>query len=307
MKDNLKKLEKIPQILEIKKLILDKELKDILGSYWSKEAIKNSRKILAYRIIYKSRGKKIVGYIVEPRKGNKLPCIIWNRGGSRDFGSIRQGQLFGVGRSSIAELALNGYIVIATQYPGVAGGEGIDMAGGDEDIGSILDLYKILRKYARADHTRVGMEGFSMGGLKTYMCLRKVKWIRAAVIGGAPTDEVNASKFRKFWEKRQKELYGGSMAEKKKRSALYWANELPKKTPLLIMHGTSDWRVNPMDSLKISERLFEYKIPHRLIMFEGADHGLTEHREEYLKQLISWFDRFVKGKEKLPNMKFHGK
>ncbi len=48
------------------------------------------------------------------------------------------------------------------------------------------------------------------------------------------------------------------------------------------------------------------KIPYRLIMFEGADHGLNDFREEYQRQVFEWFDRFLKKNEKLPNIKPHG-
>lgn len=306
MKDNLNEIKNIPLILEAKRIKLTKLIKEKLGTHWSKSAITNSRKIFASKIIYKSKGKKIVGYIVEPREGKNLPCIIWNRGGSRDFGMIKLGELF-TDYSIIAPLAKRGYIIIATQYPGVAGGEGLDEMGSDDDIASILDLYKILKYYKRADTTKVGMGGFSRGGMMTYMCLARVKWVKAAVVRAAPSDEVGAPKFRKEWEEHQKRMYGGSIAEKKKRSAIYWVDKFSKRTPLLVMHGTADWRVNQQDSIKMAQELYKNKIPFRLILFEGADHGLTECREEYKRQVFDWFDRFLKKGEKLPNLKPHGR
>jgi dipeptidyl aminopeptidase/acylaminoacyl peptidase len=260
MGDNLKILEKIPSIISVRRVSLTNKIKEHLGPIRSKQAIKNSKKLYVYKIYYKSKGNKIAGYIVEPRIGKNLPCIIWNRGGARDYACIKIRNLL-CDRSSITVLANNGYLVIATQYPGVDGGTGIDNKGGDEDLASILDLYKILENYKRADEKRVGMEGFSRGGSMTYMCLRKVKWIKAAVIAGANSDKVNTHKYRESEIERRKKFFKNTLAEKKKRSAIYWVNELPKKTPILLMHGTSDWRVNPLDSIKMSEKLFENKIP----------------------------------------------
>jgi hypothetical protein len=37
-------------------------------------------------ITYLSDGLKVKGYLCIPRKGEKLPCVIWNRGGNRDSG-----------------------------------------------------------------------------------------------------------------------------------------------------------------------------------------------------------------------------
>lgn len=304
MVDNLETIKHIPNIIEVKRLLLTEEIKKLLGSSLAEKAEENSKNIFVYKIVYKSRGKRIVGYIVEPIKGEKLPCIIWNRGGSREFGAIKIGSLFGL---TIANLAMDGYIVIATQYRGVAGGEGVDKMGSEEDITSILDLYKILKRYKRANTTKIGMYGHSRGGMMTYMCLARVKWLKAAVAIAAPSDEINAHKFRKEWTEHQKNMFGGSLEEKKRRSAILWTNKFNKKTPLLIIHGTADWRVNPLDSIRIAEKLYENKIPYRLILYEGADHGLTEVNNQFKKEVFDWFDRFLKKKDRLPNLKLHGK
>lgn len=134
-----------------------------------------------------------------------------------------------------------------------------------------------------------------------------MKWIKAAVIIAAPADEVNAPKFRKGWREHQISLYGKSKKEQIKRSALYWPEKIYKKTPLLIMHGSADWRVNVQDSIRMAEKLHQQKVPIRLVIYEGADHGLTEFKEESHQQIYSWFKRFLKNSESLPNLKPHGK
>lgn len=102
-------------------------------------------------------------------------------------------------------------------------------------------------------------------------------------------------------------MYGGSLAERKKRSAIYWANKLYKKTPLLIMHGTADWRVNPLDSIHLAEKLYENQVPYRLVVFEGTDHALNENAKTAEMLTFEWFERFLKKDEKLPVLKPHGK
>ena len=42
-------------------------------------------------------------------------------------------------------------------------------------------------------------------------------------------------------------------------------------------------------------------------MFEVGDHGISEHRDEVNKQVLNWFDRYLKNAETLPNMKYHGR
>lgn len=301
MKDNLEKIKKLPLVLEAKRI----NLKDVSGNLTLellKEAKKNDKKIFAYRIIYKSQDHKVVGFIVEPQKGKKLPNIIWNRGGSNEIGVIELYQLF----TKIGEFAEHGYITIATQYSGCGGSEGKDKFGGS-DIEDVLNLYKIIKGYSRSDIARVGMFGVSRGGLMIYLALARVKWLKAAVTVGAPADQISAPKFRKRWRDHQIKMYGGSLKESKKRSPVYWAEKFYKQTPLLIMHGSADWRVNPMDSVRLAEKLYEKKVPYQLIIFEDADHTISEYLKTRIEYTFEWFDRFLKRKEKLPKLHSHGR
>jgi dipeptidyl aminopeptidase/acylaminoacyl peptidase len=278
-------------------------LKSVLSPAQFTEAKMNSKKMWVYKIVYVSNGHRVMGYLVAPRViQKKIPCIIWNRGGSNNHGAIRLGELF-IG--SIANFVSNGYIVFASQYSGNDGGEGKDEFGG-KDIDDVLNLYKIIRSCPFADASKIGMYGHSRGGLMTYLSLSKVKWIKAAVVIAGTCDEVSAPQFRKGWREHQIKMYGGSKEEQIKRSAVYWADKFSRKAPLLIMHGTADWRVEPAASMRLAEKLLEYKKPFRLVMLEGADHSLTEYPMEHREMPLDWFDRYLKNKEKLPILKPHG-
>ena len=41
---------------------------------------------------YLSDGLRVKGYLAAPKQGDKLPCVIFNRGGNRAFGAIKRGQ-----------------------------------------------------------------------------------------------------------------------------------------------------------------------------------------------------------------------
>ncbi|MFM2357398.1 MAG: hypothetical protein RJA61_135 [Candidatus Parcubacteria bacterium] len=303
MNHSLKILKTIPLILDVKKISLHLGIREKLGDQLWEKAVSNSKKINIYRIIYKSGGNKVVGFIIEPRKNSaKLPCIIWNRGGTGDFGSIKQGQLF----LELGKFAKEGYLVIASNYSGSPGSEGVDDMGGKNLI-NILDLYKILKIHPCVDIKRIGMYGWSRGGMMTYMCLAKVRWIKVAIIGAGPTDEIEAPQFRKGWREHQIGIYGESREEQIKRSALYWPEKFSKKTPLLMMHGTADWRVNPADSICLAEKLYKNKVPFRLVMFEGGDHGLNDFKDEVDRLEIEWFEKYLKHGEKWPSLKPHGR
>lgn len=249
------------------------------------------QKVETYRFTYKVNKLNVVGYVAIPRgsKG-KIPCIIHLRGGSREFAALTPRDIYG----KLVRFALEGYVVIATQYPGVDGGSGLDTFGGVNDIASITKLKDILRGISIADTDNIGVKGHSRGGLMAYMLLREVKWIKAAVIAAAPTDQIRQGKERPKWREHQISLWGKGREELTRRSPLKWVDKLSKKVPILLMHGSADWRVSPVDSLEMSQLMLKNSIPHRFILFEGADHGITEFKTEYLKQSLDWFNRFLK-------------
>jgi len=299
-----KAARKIEEIISCKQISLSVEVKEIFKDEegaWERFQ-RNEGLVDIFRIEYLSRGNSVVGFVIEPKnKTAPLPCIVYNRGGTREFGKIKQGLLFG----TLAEMADWGYVVIASQYSGNDGGSGNDEFGGG-DVGDIEILYEILKKYTAIDSTRIGMMGGSRGGMMTYLMLTRVSWIKAAVVRAGVANLFRNQRERPKMKQQHALLFGGSREELIKRSALYWPEKFPKDVPLLLMHGSSDWRVSPLDSIDLARKLYLEKVPHRLVVFEGADHGLTEVREEVMRQTREWFDRFVKETNPLPNLELHG-
>lgn len=298
----LRTLQSIKKITSVEQYDCESEIKKIASTRLREKILEQNQRVEIFKLIYKVKSLKVVGYIALPKNGNDLPCLIHLRGGSKDFGMISPKAIIG----NMLNYAAEGYIVITTQYPGVEGGEGIDTYGGTDDLSSIKMLRDILKEIPQADFKNLGMKGHSRGGLMVYMMLRESKWIKAAMIAGAPTDQLKRTGDRPGWKEHQKEMWGGGKIETIKRSPIHWVSELPKKVPILIMHGTADWRVLPRHSIEILPLLAKEKIPHRFILFEGADHGISEYRLEYHRQTMDWFNRFLKNNEPLPNLKPHG-
>lgn len=286
------------------------EIKDLpaakLGIDFMRRARNNNRKVNIFSFNYISSGNKINGVLVAPKKipvSKSLPCVIFNRGGYKDFGEIKPAMMF----TRLADIAKKGYVIIGSQNIGDDRAKWTDEYGSDKDIKKVLDLYSIIKKNSFIDSKRIGMLGGSRGGITTYRSLTKVRWIKTAVVYAGAADLVRGNKLRSDIKGVFKESFGGSKREMEKRSVLYWVNKLPKKIPILLMHGTADWRVTPLDSIDLARKLYQNKIPYRLVIFEGADHGLTEFREESTQMMIDWFNRFLKTKNALlPNLNPHG-
>lgn len=270
-----------------------------------KQLITSARTVKVEDITYWSDGLNVKGFLVYPKKPGKYPCIIYNRGGNEEFGKLDVVKAYRI----LARLAAAGYVVIASQYRGNAGGEGKEEIGG-KDLHDVSNLIPCLRQVKSANTRKIGMFGWSRGGMMTLVALKKLRNIRAAVIGGAPTDIFRENKRRPKMAAVYRRLipYTGKryQQELRKRSAVYWPEQIAPRTPLLIMHGQSDWRVHPDNSWRLAKRLIKLNRPVRLKIYEGSDHGIFEQWPNVMMETIDWFDRFLKRGEKLPNTKPHG-
>jgi len=122
------------------------------------------------KIRYLSDNLKVNGYIVQPKKKGQYPCVIWNRGGVKEYGALNMIRVLAM----LGKLAKEGFVVIATQYRGNGGSEGQEEYGGAE-INDVLNLIKVLEDIPNADTSKIGMFGGSRGGMMTYIALKPIK------------------------------------------------------------------------------------------------------------------------------------
>lgn len=247
------------------------------------------------KITYYSDGLKVKGYIAYPNDDNKkYPCIIWCRGGIANAGAIDKFTARGI----YGQLASWGYCVFASQYRGNDGGEGKDEFGGD-DLNDVFNLIPLADEIPQANNNIWGIEGWSRGGMMTYLTLTKTDLFKSAIVlGGIANLRCNSeeSRFmRKLYEHTMGKYNQKEYFEKcESRSIINFPEKLSKNTPLLILHGNSDKRVLPHDSIDLSYKLLDLKIPFRLIMLEDGDHFMKSHRKEVDAMRRSWFERYLK-------------
>lgn len=250
--------------------------------------------IALWHITYPSDDLTVQGVLAHPRTPGLYPCLIYNRGGTGDDGSITPADA----ALHLARIASWGYVVIASQYRGTTGSGGSDEFGG-RDLNDVLNLFAVLDCLPEADSSRIGMWGWSRGGLMTYRAVAHTDRIAAAIIVAGVADafdymvrrpdmeqDVFARLIPRYYEERELAL--------NLRSPICWPERLCKHTPLLLVHGGADERVHPTQTLRMATALHEHLHPFRLVLFEGGDHSLTEHMEEIYALAQNWLGRYVR-------------
>ncbi len=232
---------------------------------------------------------KFWSYVFIPRDADpskKYPLLVFPHGGVHANFTTYYTHI-------IREMVSQGYIVVAAEYRGSTGyGAGlyrrIDYGGLEiEDVDAsrkyMIDNYEIV------DKERVGIAGWSHGGLIGLFCIFDHPEAYKACFAGVPVSDVIARMGYKDDEYR--DLYSASyhigksadenVAEYRKRSPA-WQVDRYRNTPLLIHTNTNDEDVNVLEvehlikSLKAAgKQNFSYKI------FEDMPGGHSFDRMDY--------------------------
>jgi dipeptidyl aminopeptidase/acylaminoacyl peptidase len=203
-------------------------------------------------------------------KSKKQPFLVFAHQGARsDYGKDYE---YGATR----ELLEQGYSIIAPDYRGSTGyGNGfyqeIDYGGREVDD-VYLGMKFMLERYSFLDPKRVGIVGWSHGGLITLMNIFAHPHDYAAAYAGVPVSDLVArmgyepDTYRKLYSAPYHlgEDVHDDIAEYRKRSPVTHAKELD--TPLLIHTNTNDEDVNYLEvehliqALKAEGKKFDYKV-----------------------------------------------
>lgn len=253
--------------------------------------------VTATRLRYASYGRIIKAVMVAPKLPGRYPVIIFNHGGVMQWGRIIVPEILEFHR-----LAERGYIVLASTYRGEGGSEGEpDMGGGD--VSDSLALIDIAAHLPQADPSRIGMWGFSRGGLVTYGALKRSKLIAAAVIVGGPTDLVTSSRRAEFDEFVYPFAIRDYAADRTgaltRLSPINWPEKLAP-SPILLLQGGDDVRVSPTEAIRMAAALQGLKRSYRFKLYEGGSHDLIEYYADVRQEIDRWFDLYLRDGKPAP-------
>jgi len=180
-----------------------------------------------------------------------------------------------------------------------------DLAGAEFD--DIVDGVDHLVASGLADRDKVGVTGGSYGGYATgWLSTKYTDRFAAGVMFVGISD--NISKWgtsdipeelylvharKRIWEDYQFFL---------ERSPIYHAGQAD--TPLLIMAGKEDTRVDPGQSYELYRHIkTRTNTPVRLVLYPGEGHGNANSsaRYDYNRRMLRWFSQYLKGDKERPD------
>lgn len=245
-----------------------------------------------HRLTYLSNGLKVVGYLWKPRHatGAKLPLVIFNRGGNRERSKLTPWMADG-----FYDFVSAGFVVLASQYRGVDGGEGAEEYGG-ADVNDVMSLFPLARALGFVDMMNVFMFGHSRGGMMTFLALKAGAPVNAAAVSsGVANVTGNAVDHPELVETIYSQLIPQwatrADAAMRERSAVEWPERLG--APLLLLHGAADAQVSAARTLELAQRLQALGRPYELIIYAGDDHGLSRNRVDRDRRVLDWFKRHI--------------
>jgi dipeptidyl aminopeptidase/acylaminoacyl peptidase len=215
----------------------------------------------------------LYGYSFIPKsldRKEKAPLLVLIHGG------VHSSNLTGGAANAatiVRELMEQGYVVVAPDYRGSTGygslyAKAIDY-GGKENDDVLAARHWMLERYPFLDPARVGLVGWSHGGMIALFNIFQHPEAYACAYAGEPvSDLMERRKYIKSMPQTMLETAGEAAAkddeEYRRRSPVTWAAKLEK--PLLVHGNTNDETVHVVEvqhlveALKAAGRKFEFKI-----------------------------------------------
>ncbi len=249
-------------------------------------------------ISYPSKdGTRINGFMVKPpdyRPGRRYPTILWIHGGPVS-------QYANAFALSWQIFASHGYVVLGANPRGSSGrGQPFSTAiyadWGNKDTEDVLGAVDYAVKQGIADPNRLGVGGWSYGGILTNFVIAKDTRFKSAT-SGASISNVLAG-------------YGTDMYIREYEAELGtpWKNidtwlhvSYPFlhadriKTPTLFQCGASDFNVPLLNSEQMYQALRSLGVDTQLVIYPDQYHGLTKpsYLRERMQRYLDWHGKYL--------------
>jgi dipeptidyl aminopeptidase/acylaminoacyl peptidase len=232
-----------------------------------------------------------VGYV----EGRRYPTLLRIHGGptAQDAHSFQfERQLF----------AAQGYAVLNVNYRGSSGrgakfSEAIFADWGRLEVDDVLAGIDHVVAKGIADPERLGIGGWSYGGLMTDYVIASDTRFKAAISGAGSANHISL-----YGHDQYVFLYDNEFGPPWKNTDLWIRFSYPFfhadriRTPTLFMGGQEDFNVPILGGEQMYQALKTLDVPTQLVVYPGQNHGLTRVsfiRDRY-ERYLAWYGKYLK-------------
>ncbi len=259
-------------------------------------------------ISFRSRdGTAVHGQLVTPPdyvSGRRYPTIVWIHGGpnGQDDHSL---ELQGYGPPLERQLfATHGFVVLAINYRGSTGrgakfARSILADWGHKEVEDLLAGVDYAVGKGIADPARLGIGGWSYGGLLTDYVIASDTRFKAAISGAGSGNQLSTYGADQYIVE-----YNAELGPPWRNPALWLKVSYPFfhadriRTPTLFLGGDKDFNVPVAGGEQMYQALRTLGVPAQLIVYPGEYHVLT--RPSFLvdrfRRYLDWMDQYLKDK-----------
>ena len=253
-------------------------------------------------------GIEVHGQIVKPPgyvAGQRYPTILWIHGGpnGQDDHSL---ELWGYGPPLERQyFATHGYVVLAINYRGGTGrgaayARAILADWGDKEVEDLLAGVDYAIAQGIADPQRLGVGGWSYGGILTDYVIASDARFKAAISGAGSANQLSMYGADEYVVQYNAELGPPWIDPQlwiKVSYPFFHADRI--HTPTLFMGGDKDFNVPIAGGEQMYQALKTLGVPAQLVVYPGEFHVFT--RPSFLidrcQRYLEWMDRYPQGEE----------
>jgi dipeptidyl aminopeptidase/acylaminoacyl peptidase len=250
-------------------------------------------------ITFKSRdGTAINGFTVKPPDvvpGKRYPTILRIHGGP-----VSQYQY--EFDSQLQTLAGRGYLVVVANPRGSSGrGERFATAifadWGTKDAQDVLAAVDYAVAQGLADPARLGVGGWSYGGILTNYVIAQDRRFKAAVSGASISNVLAGYGTDQYVREYELELGAPWKAtDTWIRLSFPFLHADRITTPTLFLCGDKDFNVPLLNSEQMYQALRSLGVETQLVIYPGQHHGINKpsYRRDRLERYLAWYDKHLK-------------
>jgi dipeptidyl aminopeptidase/acylaminoacyl peptidase len=244
-------------------------------------------------------GNEVHGLITKPpdyEPGRRYPTLLRIHGGPNGQDS----HSFNFEREIFAA---NGYVVVAVNYRGSSGrGEKYQTTiAADWGNKEVIDLQAAMDHVVAiglADPDRLGVGGWSYGGILTDAIIAKDHRFKAATSGAGTAFPISMYGVDQYVLQYDEEIGPpwkvGLEPWAKISYAFLHADQIT--TPTLFLGGEKDFNVPLVGGEQMYQALSSLGVPTELVIYPGQFHGLTRpsYQKDRIERYLAWYAKYVK-------------